>query len=969
LIAALLSTKLHIPRYQQPSQQTSLVPRPHLLKFLDAGLAGKLTLIAAPAGFGKSTLLTEWIDATASARSKSVVAESKKQTHQPTFCWLSLEESDNDPVRFWLYFIAALHAKLPELNTDASILLLSPEPPPLETVLSILINDLVAWSTAATPAPAMSPAIVLVLEDYHSIESAAIHQSLAFLLDHLPPTLHIVITTRADPPLPLARLRARGQLLEIRSDELRFTAGETAVFLNECMGLELAPAEVQLLAERTEGWIVGLHLAALSMRGQKDKSNFVRSFSGSHRYVLVYLIEEVFRLQSQTVQEFLLYSCILTRLSGPLCDAVVGAGQRIDLGGTPPSAHTNSQALLEQLEQANLFLGPLDDLGQWYRYHQLFAEVLQYLLHRDQPEMLPILHHSASVWFAQQGYVADAIHHALLAEDFAGAAAQIDQAWPTLWNQGAIATLFNWMQALPISTEPDEAFWGRPNLYVSYSWGLALSGQIKEAETSLSQVESILQRTDAQVVESPILQTLLGRAAALHAMLAARHGNTTEAILRARQALALIPVEATSRGDAFYTLGLAQQQKGALAEALRAYTAAVELGEATQGRFLAIAAQYHGGRVLTAQGQLQRAAAAYQQILTTATQSQKQLPVVGLARIGYGEILYQWNDLEEAVRQIDMGLALNPRRDLTYTDGPLHRFNILARIRLAVGDQESALAAVGLAKETAKQTGIGIDIERSAALEAFIQLRTGEETLASRWAERYARTRTDAECLSYLREFETLVYVRVLLAQGRGAEALTLLTKWVPLVEAAQRWGSAIELYLLQVLAFRLDGQLDVATRRLARCLELAEPEDFVRLFVDEVEPMQQAIRDFTSWRSISPTAEAAAAITAYANRLLDAFTDAEALRSEIGVTGSAPIPQALRLNLIDPLTKRELEVLHLLTAGLSNAAIAEQLIVSVGTVKTHLKHIYGKLAVQSRTQAVAQARMLGLLTNDQPPS
>jgi LuxR family maltose regulon positive regulatory protein len=668
LFTPLLSTKLHIPRRQRLSQQTTLVSRPQLLARLEAGLAGKLTLIAAPAGFGKTTLLCEWIDGTESAPPESAEVDGMKQMHPPTFCWLSLEENDNDPIRFWLYFIAAIHSHYPDLSADLPVLLQSPEPPPLETILIILINDLIAWSEKSTLET--TPEIILVLEDYHFIATSAIHQSLAFLLDHLPPVLHLVMTTRADPPLPLARLRARGQLLEIRADDLRFTAEETAIFVNQRMGLDLAPNEAQLLAERTEGWIAGIQLAALSMRGLMDKTGFLHAFSGSHRYILTYLIEEVLNQQPQNVQEFLLRTCILTRLSGPLCDAMIGVGTDGAATMANLSPNVNSQDILEQLEQANLFLVPLDDLGQWYRYHQLFAEVLQYRLRHDQPEILPVLHRRASLWFAEQGYLADAIRHALLATDFAYAAALIEQVWTALWDQGAVATLFGWMQALPeeapsgeaLSGEAlsGEALWGQPGLYVSYAWSLALTGQIEAAETTLHQVDLSLQRTGAEAAESPIYKTLLGRTTSLRAMLAARRGNPAVAVSLAQQAITLIPPEAPSRGDAFYTLGLAWQQDGALTDALQAYDTALQLGEAADDHFLAVAARYHEARVFMAQGHLQRAAATYQQILAIATQTRKKLPVVGLAHIGYGEILYQWNDLAAAVREVDTGLGTEP---------------------------------------------------------------------------------------------------------------------------------------------------------------------------------------------------------------------------------------------------------------------------------------------------------------------
>jgi len=958
LFAPLLSTKLYIPRRQLLSQRTTFVSRPHLLKKLEAGLAGKLTVIAAPAGFGKSTLLSEWMGETNAIPSASALEEPAATERGPTFCWLSLEESDNDPIRFWLYFIAALQSRNPDLSADTPALLQSPEPPPLETILTILLNDLSAWL------PGNASGIVLVLEDYHVITTPAIHQSLTYLLDHLPPTLHLVITTRADPPLPLARLRARGQLSEIRADDLRFTAAETALFLNERMGLHLAPDEVHLLAARTEGWIVGLRLAALSMQGQDDKAGFLRSFSGSHRYILTYLIEEVLNQQPKAVQEFLLRTSILTRLSGPLCDAVVGAGEE---GGEQagerrlaPSSSLpplNSQVMLEQLDQANLFLVPLDDLGQWYRYHQLFAEVLQHRLHQSRPESLPALHHRASLWYAQQEYFADAIHHALLATDFAYAATLIEQVWQTLWNQGATATLFTWMQALPADASPGTALWGRPSLYVSYAWGLALTGQIEAAEDCLSWVEETLQPTGSEATAAtPTHNILLGRAAALRAMLAARRGEAADAAQLAQQALTLIPIDAPPRCDASYALGLAKQQQGELTEAFQAYEAATRLGIAADNRFLTVAARYHEARILMTQGYLQRAAATYQQLLLAAPQARKQLPVVGLAHIGYGEILYQWNNLDAAARQVDTGLALSPRRDLTYTDGPFHRFSILARIRQAMGDREEALAAIGLANETAQQTGIALDVERSSALAALIHLRLGELAVAGRWAERYADRWTDAERFTYLHEFETLVYVRFLLASRRLDEALALLAHWLSVVESAQRQGTLIELYVLQGLLFHLRKQTDRAMATLARALALAEPEGYVRLFVDEGESMRLALADLSVWMSKQPGTEAQTTLLAYTTKLLNAFAP-----SASALGGTATAVAISNQNLIEPLTDRELEVLRLLAAGLSNAAIAEQLVVSIGTVKTHLKHIYGKLAVQSRTQAVAQARARGL--------
>jgi len=481
------------------------------------------------------------------------------------------------------------------------------------------------------------------------------------------------------------------------------------------------------------------------------------------------------------------------------------------------------------------------------------------------------------------------------------------------------------------------------------------------AETALHQVEADLQQA-ARAAEAE-LPTLLGRAAALRALIAARRGQPAEAASLAEQALTLIPVDAPTLGDAYYALGLARQQQGRLTEAFQAYEAATQLSVVANHSFLAIAAQYHEARILMAQGALQQAAATYRQVLRVAAQAKKQLPVVGLAHIGYGELLYQWHDLPAAAKAVETGLTFSPRRDITYTDGPLHRFSILARIRQALGDETGAVAAVELAKETAQQTGIALDVERAAALEALIQLRLDNHTAAAQWAEAYTQRRTAAEQISYLHEFETLVFVRILLAQGRAGEALARLAAWTPAVEVAQRQGTLIELYALQTLALRLAGQVEQARHALAHALTLAAPEGYVRLFVDEGEPMHKAILDFRVWiaeQADSPHRN----LQPYLDKLRNAFTSPAppsdkflpAIQDQKLVLAGSKIQ-----NLLEPLTDREIEVLRLVAAGLSNAAIAEQLVVSVGTVKTHLKHIFGKLAVESRTQAVAQARALSL--------
>jgi LuxR family maltose regulon positive regulatory protein len=657
-------------------------------------------------------------------------------------------------------------------------------------------------------------------------------------------------------------------------------------------------------------------------------------------------------------------------MCGPLCDAVIGdsslvSGDLSPAQGSAPNAQ--SQAILEQLHQANLFLAPLDDEGQWYRYHPLFAEVLQHRLQQTKPETLPQLHGRASVWYEQQGLLADAIHHALRAADFARTAELIEQSWPTTWNQGAVATLLNWVQALPFETLVT-----RPSLAISYTWALALAGQVEAAEAGLRQVEAAIQATELDFGSAPLARnTLLGRIAALRAMLAARRGESLHAVKMAQTALNLIPVDmALLRGNACYALGLAYQQNGALPEALRAYQEATRLGVAADDHFLTIAARYHEGRIWMAHGQLRLAANTYQPLLTAATQHERPVPVIGLVHVGYAEILYQWNDLAAAAYQVESGLALSPSGSLTYTDGPFHRFLTLARIRQAMGDQGGTLAAVQLATDTARQTGIALDAERAAALAALIQLRLGQLEVAGQWAQGYAHLLLDEEYFAYVHEFETLVFVRILLTQARADEVLSLLARWLPAAEAAQRMGSVIEMCMLQAQALRLGSQSVAATQTLTRALTLAEPEGYLRLFVDEGEPMRLLLVDCRSQRAAdSPGVR----LQEYVETLLVAFDQQNSPLSQLlslpastrlSTTENLLIrnPPAQISNLVEPLTGRELEILHLVTAGLSNAAIAAQLVISVGTVKSHLKHIYGKLAVQSRTQAVARARELGLL-------
>ncbi len=948
---SILQTKLYA---SSPQRQKNVVPRPHLLDKLTGGLAGKVTLISAPAGFGKSTLLSEWLHNFAVLGFGGDVP-TKTQNRKPQdlqFCWLTLDNDDNDPVRFLMYLIASLQKFGKTVGETAWPLLQSPQPPAIKTILTILLNDLGLLADDDH----VHSFYVLVLEDYHVVTTASIHEALTYLIDHLPPQIHVIITTRADPPLPFSRWRARDQLSEIRAADLRFTADEAATFLNDRMGLHLSIADVMALETRTEGWIAGLQLVALSLQGHPNKASFLQTFSGGHRYILNYLVDEVLNQQSKAVQEFLLRTSILDRLSGPLCDALMQVEERESpseqgnpsLEPSPPLPLQNSQLVLEQLYNANLFTIPLDDEGQWYRYHPLFAEALQHRLHQTHPETWRRLHDQASRWYEQKGLLADAIYHALRSADFSHMAELIEQSWPATWNQGSVATLLNWVHLLPA-----HILFGRPSLAISHAWALAFAGQIEAAEVDLRRVEALLQQVGIEFEPPPLTRNiLLGRIAALRAMLAARQGAPAQAVQLAQSALDLIPTDAAQlRGNACYALGLAHQQRGSLTEALAAYQAATQLGLAADDHFLTVTARYHEGRIWMAQGQLKMAAMTYQQILGEATQRERSLPVIGLAHVGYAEILYQWNDLASAIHQVENGLALSPSGSLTYTDGPLHRFVTLAQIRQASQDRIGALAAVQEAMDTARQTGITLDVEQATALHALIHLRLGQLEIARAWAERYSHSLQEQDHFTYVHEFEMLVFVQVLLAQRRAAEALALLADWLPVADADQRQGSVVEMWVLQALALQIAGQSAAAQQTLGQTLVLAEPQGYIRLFVDQGEPMYLLLSDL---RMTIDNAN----LQVYINKLLATFENPPIVPLEVKIENLKP---EIR-NLIEPLTGRELEVLHLMAAGLSNAAIAEQLVVSVGTIKTHLKHIYGKLAVESRTQAVAQARTLGLL-------
>ena len=649
----LLTTKLYIPQVRP-----NLVPRPRLSKRLEEGMRNKLTLISAPAGFGKTTLLSEW--------------RMMHSSDEYPLAWVSLEEADNDPPRFLSYLVAALQTIETDIGEAALASLRSPQPPPIESLLTALINEVAA----------IQKDFALVLDDYHVIEAQLIHDAIAFLLEHMPPQMHLIIASRTDPPLPLSRLRARGQMTELRGADLRFTPEEAGTFLRDVMALDLSTRDVQALGKRTEGWIAGLQLAALSMRGREDVSGFIAALRGTNRYVLDYLAEEVLQRQADDVQSFLLQTSILGRLSGSLCDAVV--------------ASTGSQAMLLRLEQANLFLVSLDDERRWYRYHHLFAEVLRSHLQQAHPEWVPELHRRAGAWYSGHGMPAEAIDHLLAGEDFTGAADLIERAGMAALKRSEMTTLRRWLEALP-----EAHVRVRPRLCLFYASALIGEAQFDAAEEWLRDAERNLGAgTDAPAAiatagpigrsetapdtnRSAELEGVLGEVAALRAYIAAFRGDLAGTIDLAREALERLPADDLyTRGLSALELGYGYLESGRLEAANEAFSLAVATSRTADHIYAVLAALGGLARVRMVQGQLHEAARLCRQAQQLATGGAGDpLPAAIYAHLGLGELLYEWNDLEAAVSNLNEGIELGKQGGLLVM--LLNSYIVLSRVRAA----------------------------------------------------------------------------------------------------------------------------------------------------------------------------------------------------------------------------------------------------------------------------------------------
>jgi LuxR family maltose regulon positive regulatory protein len=906
MASPLLETKFYVPRLRR-----GLVARPRLSERLGRGVESKLTLISAPAGFGKTTLLAEWL-ASAPAAGRLIA-------------WLSLDEADAQPTFFWTYLITALQTVAPGVGEGALSLLQASRPALIDMVLATLLNQLNAVPTE----------IVLVLDDYHEVDTPDIQGGMVFLLDHLPPRIHVVITTRADPALPLGRLRGRGELTEIRAADLRFTPDEAAAYLNEVMGLDLTVRDVAALEARTEGWIAALQLAALSMHGRDDISGFIAGFTGDDRYIVDYLVEEVLRRQTEGVRSFLLHTSILDRLSGALCDAVLD--------------QSSGKAMLELLDRGNLFLVALDDRRRWYRYHRLFADVLRSHLEQEEPEEVPELHRRASEWFEKNGAPSEAIRHALAAADFERAATLVELAIPAMRQSRQEATALAWLRALP-----DDVLAVRPVLSVHYASALLLDGKLEGVEARLRDAERWLDATGAGnqganaasappiVANQAEFRGLPTAIAISRAAQALAVGDVTGTIHFARQALEVVAEDDfVSRGSAEGVLGLCAWRNGDLEEGHRRYVACAANLERAGYISDVVGCAISLADIRIAQGRLGEALATYERGLERATPLGA--PVVrGAADMhtGMAELFLERNKLDAAANHLGASAELDGPAALEQNP---YRWRVaMARVRIAEGDLDAALYLLEEADHQYVSHFLP-QVRPVAALRARVWLRQGRLAEAQRWASDVGLSSDDD--LVYLREFEHITLARVLLArsiQDRPslAPAAGFLDRLLRAADNGSRIGSVIEVLVLQALERQIQGDVPAALAPLARALTHAEPEGYVRMFVDEGLPMA-ALLQAVAKRGIAPT---------YVRALLSALGPGEDRR---------PIDQAL----IEPLSERELDVLRLLGTDLDGPGIARELVVSLHTVRSHTKSIYAKLGVTNRRAAVSRAAELDRLS------
>lgn len=874
----ILTTKLHIP-----PARSQAVRRSHLFERLNAGMNKKLTLISASAGYGKTTLVSEWL------------ADSKRPA-----AWLSLNEEDNAPERFLLHLVAALKKIVAVNGEGAWKALQSPQPPPIPYILTALVNELSSGSAA----------FVLVLDDYHVIESRTIHDALAFLIDNQPLPMHLIILTREDPPLPIARLRAQDQLTELRLHDLRFTSHEAVLFLNQVMGLHLSPTEVLALEKRTEGWAVGLQLAALSMQGHTNTEPFISAFSGTHRFVLDYLMEEVLRQQPEEVQSFLLYTSMLDRFCASLCDAIVQTAR----GG---------QEMLEVLERSNLFIVPLDSERRWYRYHHLFADSLRQRFKqacKDKGDAIAALHSRASQWFEQNELELEAFHHASAAQDTDRVAALIEGKGMPLHFRGAVHPVLTWLQ------RQDEATLNnRPSLWVIYASAQLMVGELNGIEQKLFAAEAALKLLDPDQIDPDIV----GHIASIKATLAVTRNDADTIIAQSLIALEhLHPDNLSVRAATSWTLGVAYQLQGNRAAASQAYAEALAISKRIGHVIIALMAALGTGQIQELDNQLKLAVQTYKEAIQLA--GEPPLPATCDAYLGMARIFYEWNDLNAADEYSQRSILLAGQ--LENTDRLADSQLFAAKLKLARQELSAAEALLAKARREVQERSLRHMMGKVGHVELLIALLHGHLP--------------EAAMLLEAKEWPAL-QARIYIHQGKAAAALAVLGDLLEQAKAKQLKQKQLELLVLQAVAFQCQGRIDRALQSLKAALTLAKHEGFVRLFVDEGKPMLDLLTEAAA-RRIEPD---------YTDFLLSNMRDEQKLE-DFAVLHRYNHSQPF----VDNLSKRELEVLQLIAQGLSNQQIGDRLFLALSTVKGYNRNIFEKLQVKRRTEAIARARELGLI-------
>jgi LuxR family maltose regulon positive regulatory protein len=906
--ADLLLTKL-----QRPGITHDLVHRPRLVERLDRGASGPLTLVCAPAGFGKSTLVSSWLEGMAKGRGRV--------TPSLPCAWLSLDADDSDLIRFLRYLVAALRTIHPGTCAETAALLVAPQLPPLDVVVATLSNEI-----ARLPEP-----FVLVLEDYYTIQGDVVHELLNGLALHWPQPMHLVLISRLNPPLPLASLRARGQLVEIRTHDLRFTYDETAEYLRRVLEAPPSKRTVDLAEQRTEGWIAGLHLAGLSLRSREEPEALLESLSGAEIDIAGYLADEVFSLQPPVIQRFLLRTSILDRFCTSLCEPIAGSG----------APDFDVRACMEWVERADLFVIPLDDRGQWYRYHHLFRDLLQQrLLAEASPDQVKEIHSKASIWFAEQGLTDEALYHALAADDLDLAASLMEQGFCDVLNRTDRPTLDRWLRLLP-----DEFIQHRPGMLMIKVWALELSWQLDAQWRVMQRVEALIADDRNTTLSGDELRIVRGQLLALHGQAAFFRNDASQAMDFCQEALSLLPSSWTYvRGGAMLYLGLAMHASGQGRAAEHLLLDEYAIHDSETGSYaprLLMTLCF----ILHKDGRLEEVGRIAQMLLRQATE-RKLAILQSWGHYFLGVVHYQQNDLDAARQHFE---AVIQSRYLTIALAAVNGFTGLILVRQARGEATEAFQTLDLLSQFDLQSK-GAEAERIRSLRARLVLLGGDLAGASRWADSFTAPPPDGP-LHWLEE-PHLTKARILLTRDGSSNVQSALRILDALYEIARRafdLSFRIEILALRALAYEMQGKADDALAELQQAVELSQPGRFVRVFADLGPSMQALLLRFAR------QGFAAESIS----HILAAFLEPQ---EGIEIRDAAMKSRAVNAGLVEPLTGRELDVLMLLRERLSNKEIAGRLCLSTLTVKRHLVNIYGKLGVNRRWDAVVKAETLGIL-------